>query len=376
LYGAGTAPNLLNGNLGIGINPQASRILVIGKNIAGAATGAGIVITSVIQSDVFSSAAGFQSSLRTQATTFTLTNLYNFLAQQGTFGAGSTVTNQFGFYAENTLIGATNNYGFYGDIAAATGRWNLYMNGTANNYMNGALLLGSTTSSGQKLQVTGEAIITSATTPQLRIDYPSGGSLRISALSTANSFSLLDSQGYGFTHGTSSSGINARQTNISIWTQAADTTTLNLGGQDTNPTVARTRTHIQPVTSVSTAFAPTSGTAIDYNFRTTSNSNFAPTSGTATYTQVQLQPTINQTGGANGITRGLYVNPILTSAADWRAIEVSNGISVLAPSTTASATLRIPSGTAPTSPNDGDIWFDGTDLKMRIGGVTKTFTLI
>jgi hypothetical protein len=35
-------------------------------------------------------------------------------------------------------------------------------------------------------------------------------------------------------------------------------------------------------------------------------------------------PIINQTGGANGITRGLYVNPTLTAAADWRSIEWSN----------------------------------------------------
>ena len=40
------------------------------------------------------------------------------------------------------------------------------------------------------------------------------------------------------------------------------------------------------------------------------------------------------------------------------------------------ASLRIRSGVAPTSPNDGDVWFDGTDLKMRVGGVTKTFTLV
>ena len=45
-------------------------------------------------------------------------------------------------------------------------------------------------------------------------------------------------------------------------------------------------------------------------------------------------------------------------------------------SVTTAASLRIRSGTAPTTPNDGDIWFDGTDIKMRIGGVTKTFTLI
>jgi hypothetical protein len=45
-------------------------------------------------------------------------------------------------------------------------------------------------------------------------------------------------------------------------------------------------------------------------------------------------------------------------------------------STTARTSLRIRSGTAPTAPNDGDIFFDGTNLKMRIGGVTKTFTII
>ena len=45
-------------------------------------------------------------------------------------------------------------------------------------------------------------------------------------------------------------------------------------------------------------------------------------------------------------------------------------------STTARASLNITSGTAPTSPNNGDIWFDGTDIKMQIGGVTKTFTLV
>lgn len=39
-------------------------------------------------------------------------------------------------------------------------------------------------------------------------------------------------------------------------------------------------------------------------------------------------------------------------------------------STTAAASLRIRSGTAPTSPNDGDIWYDGSNLKIRIGATT------
>jgi len=46
-----------------------------------------------------------------------------------------------------------------------------------------------------------------------------------------------------------------------------------------------------------------------------------------------------------------------------------------AASTTAAASLRIRPGTAPTAPNDGDHWFDGTNMKCRIGGVTKTYTV-
>lgn len=44
--------------------------------------------------------------------------------------------------------------------------------------------------------------------------------------------------------------------------------------------------------------------------------------------------------------------------------------------TTAVAPLNFINGAAPTTPQNGDIWFDGTDLKMRVGGVTKTFTLV
>ena len=48
----------------------------------------------------------------------------------------------------------------------------------------------------------------------------------------------------------------------------------------------------------------------------------------------------------------------------------------LAASNTARASLRIDPGVAPTAPNDGDIWFDGTDFKVRVAGVTKTIQVI
>lgn len=43
--------------------------------------------------------------------------------------------------------------------------------------------------------------------------------------------------------------------------------------------------------------------------------------------------------------------------------------------TTTRSPIHMNSGVAPASPNNGDIWFDGTNLKMQLGGVTKTFTL-
>jgi hypothetical protein len=38
--------------------------------------------------------------------------------------------------------------------------------------------------------------------------------------------------------------------------------------------------------------------------------------------------------------------------------------------------LKTSVGTNPSAPADGDIWYDGTNLKMRVGATTKTFTLV
>jgi hypothetical protein len=169
LYGAGTAPNYLGGSLRVdGVMAQGGVTsndinFYMRKGLSGSVYPVGIYMGSVISSTSTSGATMFISDASTQAASFTLPRLEHFKARQGAIGAGSTVTSQFGFFVESTLNGATNNYGFWGDLAAATGRWNLYMNGTALNYMAGALLLGSATDSGEKLQVTGTAKITGAT---------------------------------------------------------------------------------------------------------------------------------------------------------------------------------------------------------------------
>lgn len=92
--------------------------------------------------------------MSTAAASFTLGTLFHFNAGQNTIGAGSAVTSQVGFYAQSSLTGATNNYGFYGNIASGTGRWNLYMGGTAQNYFAGNVGIG-TSAPVDKLQVEG-----------------------------------------------------------------------------------------------------------------------------------------------------------------------------------------------------------------------------
>jgi hypothetical protein len=133
-----------SGNLGIGSIPSSGRTLTIGKGMTGSTVPYGILNAGIVQSDVTSAAYYFSTFAATQNNTFTLPTLTHYFAQQGTFGASSTITNQIGFLANSNLTGATNNFGFYSDIAAATNRWNFYANGTANNYMAGALGIGTT----------------------------------------------------------------------------------------------------------------------------------------------------------------------------------------------------------------------------------------
>jgi hypothetical protein len=130
-------------SVGIGTGSLTGLSLRIGRNISGASNSFGVWQDGSVQSTV-SLAIGIYNSARTQATAFTLGSYYHFVADQFGLGAGSSITNQFGYFVDASLNGATNNYAFYSNIGAATGRWNLYMNGTANNYMAGNLGVGDT----------------------------------------------------------------------------------------------------------------------------------------------------------------------------------------------------------------------------------------
>jgi hypothetical protein len=133
------------GNVGIGSSPFSSTNLLISKNITGATSMTPVLASGTIQSDVVTSVQMYATFPSTAAAAFTLNALTHFNAAQGTIGATSSIITQYGFSAGATLTGATsNNYGFIGNIASGTGRYNLYMNGTAPNYLAGDLQLAKT----------------------------------------------------------------------------------------------------------------------------------------------------------------------------------------------------------------------------------------
>lgn len=75
--------------------------------------------------------------------------------------SGGTVTTFTGFSA-GALVGGTTTHAYRGQVASGSGRWNLFMDGTADNHLQGDTLLGTSTPTGnaEKLQVTGNVAVT------------------------------------------------------------------------------------------------------------------------------------------------------------------------------------------------------------------------
>ncbi len=109
-------------------------------------------------------------------------------------------------------------------------------------------------------------------------------------------------------------------------------------------------------------FTDTSGTITMFD----QYAAFQPTSGTAVFNSMAIATSVTQTGGANGITRGLYLDGALSStAADFRALETTYGkvifggpIGVRLPSATTTQRTTISDTT------NGVILYDSTLNKL------------
>jgi len=78
------------------------------------------------------------------------------------------------------------------------------------------------------------------------------------------------------------------------------------------------------------------------------------------------------TGGSPN-TGAFVLAPWVSGTSGFRMN--GNGKTTFAPSSTTTAPLNLTNGIAPSSPANGDLWFDGTNFKCQIAGVTKTFTV-
>jgi len=135
-------------NVGYGFRTSAATF--VGFNASGRMAGVsglayGFFADGEIQASVTTNAYGVRSQLKT-APSSALGSLFHFSASRGTNGAGSTITSQYGYYASSALTGATNNYGFLSDLAAATGVWAFYSRGTAQSYFGGDVTMKLSTS--------------------------------------------------------------------------------------------------------------------------------------------------------------------------------------------------------------------------------------
>jgi hypothetical protein len=254
------------GNLGLGATTLTNTAFRNSVNITGSTTSYAMFVDSQVQSGVTSSAVYYTTSANTAVASFTVNNIKHYRAAQATLGAGSTVTGQYGFVAEDNLTGATNNYGFYGDIASGTGRYNFYASGTADNYFAGDVGIGTTTPI-TKLEVAGSNNATwSATTTSI-----SGTTMTIAGVVTGT-IAIGDLvYGTGVQPYTRITAGSALSWTVSVYQTVASTTLVG------SPTYGDTLIRITDTDSSVSANQPTGG----LQFYTSDGST--PTAGVGAY---------------------------------------------------------------------------------------------
>lgn len=135
-----------SGNVGIGGSAAAyTKVSALGFYPTSSATSIVYDAAGTVPSGTTATARIYGTSISIAAST-TVSSVQHFYAQSPGLFSGAAITNQYGFLAESNLTNATNNFGFYGGLASGTGRYNLYMAGTADNYLGGNLqVAGDTT---------------------------------------------------------------------------------------------------------------------------------------------------------------------------------------------------------------------------------------
>ena len=245
--------------------------------------------------------------------------------------------------ARNILIG---NYPNKDIILATNNAERLRLKGGGN------LLLGTTTDAGYRLDING----TGATDGALRVT----GTALVTGASTFQSTLRVDSN---FIDNRANSFIQ----------QSSSATASNRDLTFGNGTYGRFNINSKNFLFSSTGTFPSLGS---YTYYVNGETSTGGGNGTGIY----FKATSAQSG-SNGNGGDFIIDTALGDGTGRNSrlgifVTTPTALADIAASTTKHASLRIRSGTAPTSPNDGDVWYDGTNIYIRVGGSTKTFTLI
>jgi hypothetical protein len=145
LYMAGTAENYILGRLGLGAAAFGNVVLRIGSSSLNTSSSTyGVYASPAILTTSTSSHTTFLAAPQTLASSYTVGVVIAFNASSVTKGAGSAITSVYGFHTSNSIAVGANNYGFYSDIASAATTYQLYMSGTALNFLKGGVILATT----------------------------------------------------------------------------------------------------------------------------------------------------------------------------------------------------------------------------------------
>lgn len=135
------------GELGLRGAGVTSSALSVGTPSSSATGIGGVSVTLTGAATATAIIGGNATVLGSAASAYTLATAAFFFAQQFNKGAGSTVTNIYGFYASNNIIvaGTTLSAGFYSDINSGTNIYAFCANGTAQSLFSGLVTFGAAT---------------------------------------------------------------------------------------------------------------------------------------------------------------------------------------------------------------------------------------
>jgi hypothetical protein len=183
-----------SGNLGLGGTANSAVRLDSVGTMPASSSAYNIAARGTVSASTTSGFSGFYCYPSTPAS-LSITNLFYFNADAASFGAGSTVTNQYGFAAQSNITGATNNYGFWSNIPSGSNRWNFYAAGTAVNYFAGDTRIGTTADLGQGARLNILSAEAEADLITLRYTNSAAGKHWRIAIDSASTFLLLNQAG-------------------------------------------------------------------------------------------------------------------------------------------------------------------------------------